>query len=190
MKIDHSSKIALVVISSFLFVFLLVITAIYFLNILGFIWNNSEKLGNLATGLATIIAAFAILVGLREYKRSERQSKIENTIRYISKFYDPVFIQYNIDARRKIMQGAKVDDIVKDDKIRPQAVSIFNYFEDLAYMYQQEIIDRDVIRDLMKGPICDFYESSTDILEHFKTKESGLMGSWKDVYNELHKIED
>lgn len=145
----------------------------YMIDFLKEIWNNADKIGALATAIAAFIAARTLQQGYREYRRAEESEKKQMTYAFINKYYDPTFLTFTESARERMRLGPPLtlENVKTEYVMVSKIISFFNYFEDASRMYNDNALDRDAFKILMKTSIILTYKRAFDVI--MLLKEAG-----------------
>ena len=175
--------------------------------------SNWQATGNIATILiafltlltlayviqqtrALIVQAETSLQHLREY--TER-SRLDLAYQLVLRFGDPEFNHHVYEAMKVLDRGDLSKDVImelfhnRDKEFRYDFRIMSNFMESLAYMYEQNHADRDVIWNIFYGIVIGYYKSAENsgiidgLREEYGKYGKGVLAKWEWLAREFER---
>lgn len=150
---------------------------------------------NIATVAGVLIAFFGLLGIYLQLRTNAIQAKRIRTYEFSAKIQQTEFYKHFAQCRyflndKDFSEDSKwfeySEGIVPD--LTEHVYITFAYFEDLGLSYNMNLIDRKIVKKLLKTTITMYYEESEwlrkRIKEHFKSNEN-IYKQWELMYKDL-----
>jgi len=116
--------------------------------------------------IATIIGVFGIVGLFFQFDYQRKRHKKEWSILYIEKYSDKELAECGQKASKFLKNNTKnktqaYQDHKQDDELIRSIRIYLNYFESLAYLYINNIVDRDMIINMLGGVSLRMHDMAT-----------------------------
>ena len=122
---------------------------------------------DLATILATGIAAFSVFTLAKQIKISVEEEKMKRSHDFIKRYNDPVYGKMLSDALIFLQNESEYVGIFDMGNRSPEAVKIrqvvaisLNFFEEMSMLYNRNLLNRDLIKDYFIYVSSYYYEKA------------------------------
>jgi len=154
-----------------------------------------------AESMATILGPVIALIGLGlifwQLRDNAIQARRTRTYEFSSKIQDGVFYDhiYNVETFFDDTETADGQDKCWSDfqnktvtkEVKKSLFIVFAYFEDLGLMYSLGLVDREMIKQLLRSYIIHYFEMSSWFIVRLRIKKDNekIYKEWQTLYNSL-----
>ena len=150
-----------------------------FVNIINITICNISCYADLFTIIGTIIGVVGIWFIYRKLRYDKGENIFGNTVKYLRMYYDPNYVEDFIKASN-ILSTGKTKLTNKDER---RSVGIFlAYFEELGYMYINNRIDKNIIKDQMGLAIIAAFEISEIFIDFHNQRSYNFYSNFETMY--------
>ena len=158
---------------------------------------NLEDWANVATILGGFAAVITLPLIWIQLVSNNRQAKRERSYVFAGKYHDTDCLPHMIRARKFLIGSSKEgillesawDEFNKDDNTRFSVGVLLSFFEEMGAMYNKNLVDKEVIRDLLTTVTITYFEIAKPLIDKMRNiqEDHTVYEQWGKMYNDLKK---
>lgn len=118
--------------------------------------DSCTQIARIANPIVALLGLFFIWLQLNT---NARQSKRERTYIFADRYYDPQYVNIFLSAKKFATEkSSNFEDFKTNSIIRKNVGITINFFEELGYLYESNLVDHAIIEDLLGDASIETYK--------------------------------
>jgi len=171
-----------------------------FLIISGFylFFTGQKTLGDTVLILAAAVASLSVVYLAEQIRVAGEQEQVKRSYEYFARYNSEAFKETTTEACAFIRDGGKTKDKKMDilinrknpqyKTIRPIISLYFNFFEDMAILYNRKLLNRELIRSFFKSISLSIYNDGKDCIDKLRVDANSttLFKEWEKMNEDFN----
>ena len=171
-------------------------------------WGIAASIATIAAAIIAIISLIYIarqagavreqVEGMRDQTDVMREhKKVDRAYDYLKRYQDPRVRPIVVDAIHFLKREDKaLKDkwkILEDKEdaehidLKSKVVYTLNFFDELGVMYNRNLVDQEIIKDVFKDPSLIYYEYATRYITRRRREIPGVYADWEKMNNDFKR---
>lgn len=178
----------------FFSVIVIYLFAAYLIGSSLYLWlTNQKDLAQVVLGLTGAVGIMSVVYLAEQIRVSRELEKVKNSNEYLGRYNSEPFLKITQASLTFIHDTAKKSDkkmevlFEKDKKIKFTLMLYFNFFEDMAVLYNKGFLNKDIIVGFFKTISLNGFEAGNDYIKYQRNGHPSNFKEWETMNKDFEK---